>query len=97
MGGDCVTMDALAEHILGVARINNVSVTSLQLQKVMFFSLKEAINRGLLDKSEIQKIYDRPFEVWRYGPVERKFTKSIKCMGLMQLQKLMESTRAIMR
>lgn len=64
-----MTMMDLAHHIIAVAHENDIPVTNLQLQKVMFFSLKDAINDELLSSDVIKETYDRPFLVWRYGPV----------------------------
>ncbi|MCD5423913.1 Panacea domain-containing protein [Limosilactobacillus fermentum] len=64
-----MTMMDLAHHIIAVAHKNNIPVTNLQLQKVMFFSLKHAMNDNLLPQEVIEEMYDRPFLVWRYGPV----------------------------
>ena len=64
-----MTMMDLAHHIIAVAHENNIPVTNLQLQKVMFFSLKHAMNANLLPQEVIEEMYDRPFLVWRYGPV----------------------------
>lgn len=76
-----MTMDALAKHIIGVARQRNVPVTNLQLQKVLFFTLKQALNQQLLDEFAIEKTYNQPFEVWRYGPVEREIYEKYKVYG----------------
>ena len=59
----------------------DVLVTNLQLQKVLFFTLKQALNQQLLDESAIEKIHDQPFEVWRYGPVEREIYEKYKAYG----------------
>lgn len=67
--GIIMTMMDLAHHIIAVAHKNNIPVTNLQLQKVMFFSLKHAMNDNLLPQEVIEEMYDRPFLVWRYGPV----------------------------
>ena len=67
--GIIMTMMDLAHHIIAVAHKNNIPVTNLQLQKVMFFSLKHAMNNNLLPQEVIEEMYDRPFLVWRYGPV----------------------------
>ena len=54
-----------AEHIIAVANNNDKFITNLQLQKVMYFSMK-TVNA---DKKFLQNLYDEPFKVWRYGPV----------------------------
>ncbi|GEO74436.1 hypothetical protein FD30_GL000343 [Levilactobacillus namurensis DSM 19117] len=76
-----MTVDALAKRIIGVVRQRNVPVTNLQLQKVLFFTLKQALNQQLLNEPAIEKTYDQPFEVWRYGPVEREIYEKYKVYG----------------
>lgn len=76
-----MTVDALTKHIIGIARQYDIPVTNLQLQKVLFFTLKQALNQQLLNELAIEKNYDRPFEVWRYGPVEREIYEKYKVYG----------------
>lgn len=64
-----MTMMDLAHHIIAIARKNNLPITNLQLQIVMFFALRQALNDNLLPLDIIKALYDRPFLVWRYGPV----------------------------
>lgn len=64
-----MTMMDLAHHIIAVGHKKDIPVTNLQLQKVMFFSLKSAINEKLITKEVVKETYDQPFLVWRYGPV----------------------------
>lgn len=64
-----MTMRDFAEHVIAVAKDNGISVTNLQLQKVMYFSLKDAIRDEILDINIIENIYDEHFEPWPYGPV----------------------------
>ncbi|MDF7671835.1 hypothetical protein PT281_00855 [Lactobacillus sp. ESL0701] len=66
-----MTMTDLANQIIFVARQNDLSVTNLQLQKVMYFVLKDAIKNDLLDQEVIKETYNVPFQVWKYGPVVR--------------------------
>lgn len=79
--GIIMTMMDLAHHIIAVAHKNNIPVTNLQLQKVMFFSLKYAMNDSLLSEGVIKATYDRPFLVWRYGPVEKDIYERYKVYG----------------
>lgn len=79
--GIIMTMMDLAHHIIAVAHKNNIPVTNLQLQKVMFFSLKYAMNDSLLSEGVIKSTYDRPFLVWRYGPVEKDIYERYKVYG----------------
>lgn len=66
-----MTMEKFADHIIAVAQENNMSITNLQLQKVMYFVLKEAKEKGKLTTEQLEEIYDEPFQVWAYGPVVR--------------------------
>lgn len=60
-----MTMLNFANHILAVTNENNLSVSNLGLQKVMYFAMREQ-----KDNHEIlSEMYDEPFYVWRYGPI----------------------------
>ena len=68
-----MTMKNFANHILAVAYENNLSVSNLRLQKVMYFAM-----RNQKDNLELlSEMYDEPFRVWRYGPtvpsIHRKY------------------------
>lgn len=67
-----MSMEKLADHIISVAQDNNLTITNLQLQKIMYFVLKIAKMDDLLTYNELQKIYDEKFQVWQYGPVVPK-------------------------
>lgn len=60
-----MTMLNFAKHILAVAYENNLSVSNLQLQKVMYFAMREQKDNHEL----LSKMYDEQFYVWRYGPI----------------------------
>lgn len=60
-----MTMLNFAKHILAVAYENNLSVSNLQLQKVMYFAMREHKDNYEL----LSKMYDEQFYVWRYGPI----------------------------
>jgi Uncharacterized phage-associated protein len=61
----------LARHIVAVANDNNVPITNVKLQGVLYFSLKDALLSGTLNEPQFEQIYDMPFEVWQYGAVVR--------------------------
>lgn len=65
-------MEQFADHIIAVAKENNVPITNLQLQKVMYFAFKLAKDERIIDEEELRAMYDTPFEVWQYGPVVRE-------------------------
>lgn len=60
-----MTMKDFANHILAVAYENVSSVTNLQLQKIMYFAMRDQKNNLEL----LSEMYDEPFYVWYYGPV----------------------------
>ena len=69
-----MTMRSFANHILAIAYENNLSVSNLQLQKIMYFAMrKQKDNYELLSK-----MYDEPFYIWHYGPtvpsIHRKYS-----------------------
>lgn len=64
-----MTMNQLAQHILAVAKREGRSVTNLHLQKIMYFTLQKALKEKVLDREELEELYDQNFLVWRYGPV----------------------------
>lgn len=68
--GGCfdMTMLNLSDHIVAVAKQNNLPITNLQLQKVMYFVIKDYLSKNGQDEF-IKNIYDDPFETWQYGPV----------------------------
>lgn len=61
-----MSMLDLSKHILSVGK--EKGVTNLQMQKIMYFAIKDYLNKNGLDKF-INEVYDEPFETWQYGPV----------------------------
>lgn len=62
-----MSMKELAEYILYVAHKNKKSITNLQLQKILYFSLRYSVPEiGL--RAAIQT-YDEPFTTTKYGPL----------------------------
>lgn len=59
-----MNMRNFANYILAIAYENNLSVSNLKLQQVMYFALKTQKNNLEL----LSEIYDEPFYVWSYGP-----------------------------
>lgn len=74
-------MKELARHIIAVANKNSLSITNLKLQKVLYFSLQTAIKEKIYKKEKLEKIYDCPFRVWRYGPVVKEIYDSYRIYG----------------
>lgn len=76
-----MTMNDLAQHIIAVDNKNDVVITNLKLQKVMYFLLKKLANDPSIDDHSIEEIYDIPFLVWRYGPVVESIYEKYKSFG----------------
>lgn len=72
-----MTMRNFANHILAVAYENNLSVSNLHLQKVMYFAMREQKGNHAL----LSKMYDEPFHVWRYGPTIPNIYKKFRIYG----------------
>ena len=72
-----MTMRNFANHILAVAYENNLSVSNLHLQKVMYFAMREQKDNHTL----LSKMYDEPFHVWRYGPTIPNIYKKFRIYG----------------
>ena len=84
-------MREFSQHILAVANDNNLKVTNLQLQKIMYFVLREARNKELLSEKEIEEVYDESFLVWRYGPVIESIYEKYSRFGASPIEE--EGTR----
>lgn len=74
-----MSMKELAEHILYVAHKNKKSITNLQLQKILYFTLRYSIPEIGLKKA-IQT-YDEPFLTTRYGPLIKSQYKRFEGYG----------------
>ena len=72
-----MTMRDFANHILAVAYENNLSVSNLQLHKVMYFAMREQKDNYEL----LSEMYDEPFYIWRYGPVIPKIYRKFRIYG----------------
>ena len=76
-----MSMEKLADHIIAVEQKKEISISNLQLQKVMYFAIKEAKEQGLMSMSELKELYDEPFLVWAYGPVVKSQYERFKGFG----------------
>lgn len=72
-----MTMRDFANHILAVAYENNLSISNLHLQKVMYFAMREQKDNLEL----LSEIYNEPFYVWRYGPTVPSIYKKYSGYG----------------
>lgn len=77
-------MKKFAEHILSVAAKEEIRVTNLQLQKIMYFSVGEYIAENGIDE-DVRKVYSTPFEAWLYGPVVPTIYRKYKSYGRMTI------------
>ncbi|MBS9338989.1 hypothetical protein G6R29_05065 [Fructobacillus sp. M2-14] len=64
-------MKQLAKHIIAVANKHYLPITNLQLQKIMYFSVKKSLKEKLIPFGKIEELNQEPFFVWRYGPVSK--------------------------
>lgn len=76
-----MTMEQLADHIISVAQENKKSINNLQLQKILYFVLKDARDRKLLPRKTLVDLYDEPFLVWSYGPNIKTQYNRFRCFG----------------
>jgi uncharacterized phage-associated protein len=74
-----MSMEELANHVIAVAQENNLSVSNLELQKILYFTLRNS--RNVLDEETIKETYDDPFLAWPYGPVARKQNRRFRSFG----------------
>lgn len=74
-----MSMEELANHVIAVAQENNFSVSNLELQKILYFTLRNSKN--VLDEETIKETYDDPFLAWPYGPVARKQNRRFRSFG----------------
>ena len=72
-------MKQFADHILAVARENQIEVTNLSLQKIMYFVIRNST--GVIDMEVQNEIYNEPFLVWRYGPVVKSQYERFSMFG----------------
>lgn len=72
-----MTMKDFANHILAVAYENNLPVNNLQLQKIMYFAMREQKDNHEL----LFEMYDEPFYIWRYGPTIPSIYKEFRIHG----------------
>lgn len=77
-----MTMRDFANHILAVAYENNLSISNLHLQKVMYFAMREQKdNLELLSEMYNELFYVWRYYVWRYGPTVPSIYKKYSGYG----------------
>lgn len=62
-----MNMQKLTNHIIAVANENHRTITNIQLQKILYFTLRYSV--PLIGLKNAKEIYDEPFLVWQYGPI----------------------------
>lgn len=72
-----MTMLNFANHILAIAYENNLSISNLHLQKIMYFAMREQKDNYEL----LSELYDEPFYIWRYGPTIPNVYRKFKIYG----------------
>ncbi|HEM3968567.1 TPA: hypothetical protein U1V46_000168 [Streptococcus suis] len=76
-----LSMEKFSDHIIAVAQQNNREITNLKLQKVMYFTLKYAIENEIFTDKQLKELYNEPFLVWAYGPVVKSQYDRFKRFG----------------
>ncbi|MDS3925257.1 Panacea domain-containing protein [Staphylococcus hominis] len=73
----------LVNHILAVADSNDMNITNLQLQKVLYFTFLNLINNDDVEEETLREMYDEStqFLVWRYGPVIEEVYEKFRIYG----------------
>lgn len=74
-----MSMEELANHIIAISQENNLSVSNLELQKILYFTLRNS--RNILDKETIKETYDESFLAWPYGPVAQRQNRRFRSFG----------------
>lgn len=74
-------MEELANHVIAVSQENNLSVSNLELQKILYFTLRNS--RNVLDEEEIKDTYDEPFLAWPYGPVTKSASDKLDILDIL--------------
>ena len=74
-----MSMEELANHIIAVSQENNLSVSNLELQKILYFTLRNS--RNILDEEVFKETYDEPFLAWLYGPVAQRQNRRFRSFG----------------
>lgn len=74
-----MSMEELANHVIAVAQENNLSVSNLELQKILYFTLRNS--RNVLGEETIKDAYDEPFLAWPYGPVAQRQNRRFRSFG----------------
>lgn len=72
-----MNMLSFANHILAVAYENNLSINNLQLQKIMYFAMRDQKDNHEL----LSEMYDEPFYIWRYGPTVPSIYRKFRIYG----------------
>ncbi|MCT6893602.1 MAG: hypothetical protein M3Z38_05850 [Bombilactobacillus mellifer] len=56
-------MVGFAKHVIAVANDNSNGITNLQLQKIMYFAIKDYLTQnGLKAKAKIEAFYTNPLK-----------------------------------
>jgi uncharacterized phage-associated protein len=66
---------SVANFMLGSAKSNNLGLSPMQVQKLVYFA--HGWNLGLKDS----RLIEQSVEAWEWGPVIREIYKAFKCYG----------------
>ena len=71
-----LNMTKFADHIIAVAHQNELPITNIHLQKIMYFTLKMAKQEPLIDQTVLKSMYNQYFKISRFGPmVSKQFSR----------------------
>lgn len=76
-----MNMKDFSDYIIDVANRKNIAISNLQLQKIMFFTLRYALKNNIYTEDFVNQFYDKKFLVWRYGPVVKDIYEEYKING----------------
>lgn len=74
-------MKEFSDYIIDVANRKNIAISNLQLQKIMFFTLRYALQNSIYTEEFVNRFYDKKFLVWRYGPVVKDIYEEYQING----------------
>lgn len=88
-----MNMKEFSDYIISVANNHNIAISNLQLQKIMFFTMRYALQNGKYSEDFVNEFYDQKFLVWRYGPVIKNIYEEYQINGAEPLIKKTEANQ----
>jgi len=82
-----VTALNVANNILKRAFNENVDITPMKLQKLLYFAYKRYL------QTTNETLFEEPFQTWRYGPVVESVYSAFKEYGANHIDKFYEDSK----